>query len=552
MFLKNYIYILLFLRISNGVFSQSSCSFFSTYFGGNQFDEIKSVCVDSNKNSYVIGNTYSTNLPVTPGLINDTASGNYDIYIAKFDSCGALIWSTYFGDLGYESAEKMELSNDGNIVFCGYTNSVNTPTTPGCFQSSNNGGYDCFITKINPNGTIMWSTFFGKSGGDFAFDLKIDAVDNVIIGGTSTSTNLYTTLSSFQPNHRGNTDAFVARFSKNGLLKWCTYYGGNGSEDIHALTVDLNCNIIGVGESFSSNLHISTGAFQSTNDGSSDTYIIKLDSNCVRVFSTYIGGSGSDDAWGLVCDSLNNIYVAGHTTSFDFDTTALAYQTIPNGGSDCYITKWSPTGTLMTSTLFGGLQNDNSCRLILFSSNQLLLLSETESQNLPVFPSSQQSLLSGSYDMYLVSLDANNLSPTWATYFGGSSSEDATDLKIIDKSHIIFCGSSNSTNYPVTPSSFQPTHNSGADGVITKLFIPNSNSTTIFEKTNSSLLEIYPNPFDDYLIIKSPTSFIVEIKNLFGQIVYSSKNNRYISTKEFKQGVYIVSVNSKSYRFIKQ
>lgn len=552
MFLKNYIFIFIGFVINNYCFSQTSCSYFSTYFGNNQFDEIKSVCVDSNKNSYVIGNTYSTNLPVTPGLINDTASGNYDIYIAKFDSCGTLIWSTYFGDLGYESAEKMELSNDGNVVFCGYTNSVNTPTTPGCFQSSNNGGYDCFITKINPNGTIIWSTLFGKSGGDFAFDLKIDALDNIIIGGTSTSTNLYTTLSSFQPNHRGNTDAFVARFSKNGLLKWCTYYGGNGSEDIHALTVDLNCNIIGVGESFSSNLHISTGAFQSTNDGSSDTYIIKLDSNCVRVFSTYIGGSGSDDAWGLVCDSLSNIYVAGHTTSFDFDTTALAYQTISNGGSDCYITKWSPTGTLMTSTLFGGLQNDNSCRLILFSSNQLLLLSETESQNLPVFPSSQQSLLSGSYDMYLVSLDANNLSPTWATYFGGSSSEDATDLKIIDKSHIIFCGSSNSTNYPITPSSFQPTHNSGADGVITKLFIPNSNSTTIFEKTNSSLLEIYPNPFDDYLIIKSPTSFIVEIKNLFGQIVYSSKNNRYISTKEFKQGVYIVSVNSKSYRFIKQ
>ena len=263
--LKSVFFLTIFLLVKAYLISQQTCSNFSTYFGGNQFDEIKSVCVDVNKNSYVIGNTYSNDLPVTLGLINDTASGNYDVFLAKFDSCGALIWSTYFGGIGYESAEKMEITHDGNIVFCGYTTSVTTPTTLGCFQPNNNGGYDCYLTKITPNGLIVWSTFFGKSGGDFAFDLKIDAVDNIIIGGTSTSTNLYTTPFSFQPNHKGNTDAFIARFSKNGLLKWCTYYGGAGSEDIHALAVDLNCNIIGVGESFSNNLNTSSTAFQSIN-----------------------------------------------------------------------------------------------------------------------------------------------------------------------------------------------------------------------------------------------------------------------------------------------
>lgn len=542
----------IFLLVKAYLISQQTCSNFSTYFGGNQFDEIKSVCVDVNKNSYVIGNTYSNDLPVTLGLINDTASGNYDVFLAKFDSCGALIWSTYFGGIGYESAEKMEITHDGNIVFCGYTTSVTTPTTVGCFQQNNNGGYDCYLTKITPNGLIVWSTFFGKSGGDFAFDLKIDAVDNIIIGGTSTSTNLYTTPFSFQPNHKGNTDAFIARFSKNGLLKWCTYYGGAGSEDIHALAVDLNCNIIGVGESFSNNLNTSSTAFQAINEGASDTYIIKLDSTCTRVFSTYLGGSGSDDALGLVCDSLNNIYVAGHTNSNDFDTTAFTYQTTHNGGIDCYLTKWSPTGTLVKSTLFGGALNDYSSRLIGISSTEVLLLTETESINLPTYTFSQQTSLMGSYDMYLTSFDMNTLFPTWGTYNGGAIVEDATDIKLINSNEVVVCGSSNSTDYLVTSGAYQPLLNNSTDGVITKLTITKNLSTVIENKYLESTIEIYPNPFSDYLFIKSKKPLLIEVKTLLGETIYRRTNDDYISTKDLSPGVYIVTVNSKSYRFIKQ
>lgn len=542
--------VFLFVKVS--LISQPTCSYFSTYFGGNQFDEIKSVCVDVDKNSYVIGNTYSNDLPITTGLINDTASGNYDVFLAKFDSCGALIWSTYFGGIGYESAEKMEMTHDGNIVFCGYTTSVTTPTTVGSFQPANNGGYDCYLTKINPNGLIIWSTFFGKSGGDFAFDLKVDVVDNIIIGGTSTSTNLYTTPLSFQPNHKGNTDAFIARFSKSGQLKWCTYYGGAGSEDIHALAVDLNCNIIGVGESFSNNLNTSASAFQSINEGASDTYIIKLDSNCTRVFSTYIGGSGSDDAWGLVCDSLDNIYVAGHTNSVDFDTTALSYQTAHNGGVDCYLTKWSPTGTLIKSTLFGGALNDYSSRLISVSSSEILLLTETESTNLPIYTFSQQSSLMGSYDMYLATFDMNTLFPTWGTYYGGTIVEDATDIKLVNNSEFVVCGSSNSTDYPVSSGAYQPSLNNSTDGVITKINITKTVSTIIEENFLDPIVEIYPNPFNDYLYIKSKKPLIIEVKTLLGETIYRRTNDDYISTKDLSPGVYIVTANSKSYRFIKQ
>jgi hypothetical protein len=484
--MRKFVTVFIFCTASIFIPAQNSCAFFSTYFGGTQSDEIKSVCIDGDKNSYLLGNTYSTGLPVTAGLINDTHSGNYDAFIAKMDSCGSLVWCTYFGGANFDSGEKITILHDGSLVFCGYTNSLNTPTTTGCFQAGNNGSYDCFLTKIAPNGTIIWSTFFGKSGGDFAYDIKTDALDHIIIGGTTTSTGLYTTstglyttAASFQQNHKGSTDAFIARFSKDGALRWCTYYGGNSSEDIHSLYVDADYNIIGAGGSFSTNLNTSPGSFQTLNEGGADAYLIKLDSNCARVFSTYFGGSGTDDAWGLSCDGSGNIYLGGHTNSVDFDTTALSYQTFNNGYNDWYLSKWSPTGSLMVSTLFGGTGNDFLVRMVSHPQAGLFLLGKTESTALPVIGNNNQQNNAGNYDSFLAEFDMNTLRPTWTSYYGGSGEEEPLDLIISGTSFIEFSGSTNSTDYPLSQTPYQSTLQTSIDGFITKLALENNTPASI-------------------------------------------------------------------------
>lgn len=546
---------MLFLIFALKVGAQT-CASFSTYFGGTQFDEIKSVCVDVNKNNYIIGNTYSVDLPITMGLISDTALGNYDVFLAKFDSCGSLIWCTYFGTPNFDSGEKIKMTNDGNLVFCGYTSGVNLPVSSGCFQPSNNGGYDCFLTKITPSGTIIWSTYFGKSNGDFAYDVSVDALDNVIIGGTSTSTNLYTTPSSFQPNHKGSTDAFVARFSKVGILKWCTYYGGSGGEDIHALAIDSDYNIIGIGGTFSTNLNTSASAYQAFNEGSPDAYIIKLDSNCVRVFSSYIGGTGLEDAWGVATDVSNTIYLAGHTNSPDFDTTAFAYQTIKQGSlSDWYLTKWSPSGSLLNSTLFGGFNNDLLLRMVFVSPNHLMLLGKTESSNMPIIGTNNQLTLSGGYDGFLTLFDVTSMFPIWSSYYGGSLEEDPLDIVANYSSSIVFVGSTNSTDYPLSVSPYQSTLNNSNDGMMTKLPLPNLTSTHINNFSTNLVSTVSPNPFNDFIYINNIPTVSVEIKNTLGQQVYFEKGNAVVNTSALLPGAYFVTVTqkefSKTYKLIK-
>lgn len=557
---KNQIYLIIFFNLVIFKLNSQTCNYVSSYFGGNQQDEIKSVCVDANKNSYILGNTYSTDLPITPGKINDTHSGDYDSFLCKFDSCGVLKWCTYFGTSAYDSGERMVLTNDGNIVFCGYTSGVTSHTTAGCFQPISGGGYDCFITKINPNGNIIWSTYFGKSGGDFAFEIKADNFDNIIIGGTTTSTNLYTTPSSFQQVKQANTDAFIARFDKNGQLKWSTYYGGNNSEDIHALSTDQNFNIIGIGGSYSTNLSTSIGAYQTLNDGLLDGYIIKLDSNCNRIFSTYIGGSAIDDLWGNVTDAAGNIYISGHTTSPDFDLTVGAFQTSNNGNNDMFVSKLSPTGNLLTSTLIGGALNDINSRMILSSPNELTLLGKTESSDFPILGSSIQPTKGASYDALIAKFSTINLMPFWTSFYGGNGDEDAWDCVSTSNSNFIFVGGTNSTNYPVSLAAYQPTLNLSVDGIFTKLDVGTLISTsTINLNEFENTISIYPNPTKEKIKITSNLPYLISCFNTLGQNITTKisiidENN--INIEQFDNGIYFLTItteqNSKTYKIIKR
>lgn len=544
------IYLIFFLHSTIFELNSQTCNYVSSYFGGIQKDEIKSVCVDLNKNSYILGNTYSTDLPITPGKINDTHSGDYDAFLCKFDSCGILKWCTYFGTSAYDNGEKIALTNDGNIVFCGYTSGVTSHTTLGCFQPSTGGGYDCFITKINPNGTIIWSTYFGKSGGDFAFEIKVDNFDNVIIGGTTTSSNLYTTAASFQQIKEANTDAFISRFDKNGQLKWCTYYGGNGSEDIHALSIDQNYNIIGIGGSFSTNLSTSVGAYQTINDGLMDGYVIKLDSNCVRIFSTYIGGSGIDDLWGNTTDAIGNIYISGHTNSTDFDLTPGAYQTSNKGNYDTFVSKFSQTGNFLISTLIGGNLNDINTRMILTSTNEITLLGKTESNDFPMLGSPIQPTKGASYDAIIAKFTTLNLMPNWTSFYGGNADEDAWDCVTTGNSNFIFVGGSNSTNYPISVAAYQPTLNISGDGIFTKL-----NFGNLIQTSNSNLIKseneniIYPNPTQGKIKINSTLPYTISCFNSLGENIsteISIIDESNISLDRLDNGIYYLTITTKN------
>lgn len=445
-----------------------TCPQFSTYFGKSQIDELKGLCRDNSGNTYAIGNTQSNDLPVTAGAFQSVYKNNYEAFLVKFDSCGALVWCTYFGTQGFDSGEKIAFSpTDSSIVFTGYTDGSDLDTTFNCFQPGSSGLYECFLAKFNLNGTARWVTYFGGTNQDFSYAITIDQKGNIVIGGTSLSTSIHTNSLSFQQNLIGAVDAFIARFNKQGQLKFSTFYGGTNAEDIHDVATDVDGNVIGVGGSFSNNLSTSAGCMQASSNGGMEVYVIKLDSLGNRLFSTYLGGSGVDDCYGVCVDQQKNIYLTGHTTSSDFYKTAVSQQTTVAGSNDNYCLKLTPSGTLVWSTIFGGTSMDLNVHCKIDASNNVYSLINSQSNDFPMVGTANYTVFSGSNDLVVAKINANG-QLIWTSYKGGSGSDNPGDL-VLFKNKILVAGATSSSDFPVITNNYQMNNAGQDDGFLTSI-----------------------------------------------------------------------------------
>jgi len=521
------LYILFFSFLFLKVVSQP-CPQISTYFGKSQIDELKGVCKDTKGNIYAIGNTTSNDLPVTTGAFQSLLKGNYDAFLVKFDSCGLLIWCTYFGTSGFDSGEKIAYSSDSSIVITGYTDGTDLDTTYNCFQPINNGGYDCYLAKFNLSGQPKWITYFGGTQSDFSFALTLDKKNNIIIGGTSLSPTIHTTSQSFQQNLSGAVDAFITRFNSNGELRFSTFYGGTNAEDIHDVATDIDGNIIGVGGSFSNNLNTSTLCLQASSNGGMDIYVIKLDSVGNRVFSTYIGGNAADDSYGVCTDPQKNIYLTGHTASNDFYRTAISHQTIIAGSNDNYCLKLTPTGNLIWSTIFGGAFIDNNVHCKIDANNNVYSLINSQSNNFPMLGTGNYTVHNGSNDMVLAKINSTG-QLIWTTYKGGSGDEICGDL-VLMKNKIIIGGTSSSADFPVISNNYQLINAGQSDGFLTTI-------STLSINIDVAVEDYLPQRCNTYLGVGFNNSYtLYSVCDYVERIVVSDILGRKIAEMKVKDG----------------
>ena len=317
---------------------------YSTYLGGNNFDNGNSIAVDGAGDAYVTGATSSSNFPTTAGAFQTTLVGSSNAFVAKLNPAGsALIYSTFLGGSGGDSGFGIAIDGAGNAYVAGRTSSSNFPTTAGAFQTAfGTGPDDAFVTKLNPMGTaLVYSTFIGTD--DEAFAIAIDSSGNAYITGTVSSASLPTTAGAFQTTFGGGYDTIVVKLNAAGsALVYSTYLGGSGLESGESIALDGAGDAFVAGFTNSTNFPVTPGAFQPTyGGGSSDVFLTKLNAlGSSLIYSTYQGGSATDSGRGLAVDSAGNAYVTGDTASPNFPVTAGAFQTTFNGSGDGFVSKF--------------------------------------------------------------------------------------------------------------------------------------------------------------------------------------------------------------------
>jgi hypothetical protein len=264
-------------------------------------------------------------------------------------------YSTYLGGAGQDSARAITTDASGYAYVTGYTDSTDLPAAIP-YQGGNGGSVDVFVAKLNAAGNaLIYCTYLGGNLDDRAYALAIDASANIYVAGWTYSANFPTTSTSFQRVLAGGRDAFVTKLSSNGSrLVYSTYLGGTDNEAAYGLGLDSSGSAYLAGETHSTNFPL-RGAYQAVNRGRQEAFVAKLSPDGASLdWSTYLGGSGDDKVNSLALDSSGNVYVAGGTTSTNFPTV-LPLQSTNAGGQDAFVTKISAGGsTLSYSTYLGG------------------------------------------------------------------------------------------------------------------------------------------------------------------------------------------------------
>jgi uncharacterized protein (TIGR03437 family) len=352
---------------------------YSTYLGGSGNDFGKAIAVDAMGNAYVAGNTFSTNFPTRNPFQASFGGRIFDAFITKLNPAGsALVYSSYLGGGSMEECLGIAIDPAGNAYVTGYTFSTNFPTA-NAFQGTKVGSgttnCDAFVTKVNANGALAFSTYLGGSNDDYGRRIAADAAGNCYFTGMTLSTN-FPTANPLQAQHGGGTyDAYAGKFNANGsALVYSTYLGGSSYDEGLAIAVDGSGAAYITGATGSNNFPTASpiqGTFQGgTGDSQvrftmggtgiilftvrTDTFALKLNgSGAALLYSTYLGGSGDDFGQALVLDGAGNAYVAGRTSSTNFPTANPLQAAFAGGGifnNDAVITKIAD-GTSTIGTL---------------------------------------------------------------------------------------------------------------------------------------------------------------------------------------------------------
>ncbi|MDQ3135744.1 MAG: SBBP repeat-containing protein [Acidobacteriota bacterium] len=415
---------------------------YSTYLGGSGGEEARGIAVDSSGNAYVAGFTSSTDFPTANSIQATKGATNEDAFVTKLNATGsALVYSTYLG--GGESSEFGEaiaVDASGNAYVTGSTFSDDFPTVNPIQATFGGGSTDAFVTKINAAGTaIVYSTYLGGNGdaaisgvgGESGRGITADSSGNTYVTGEINSTNFPTANAIQATFGGGGADAFVTKINAAGsAFVYSTYLGGSAQDSGEGIKADASGTAYVAGFTVSTNFP-TANALQGTNGGGQDAFVTKINAaGSALIYSTYLGGTGGEIAFGIAVDASGSVYLGGSTGSSTTFPVANAIQCARNGGQDIFVTKFNQAGSaLVYSTYLGGSGADDGQGIAVDSSNNAYVTGSTTSTDFPT------------------------LNPIQSTNGGGSPFGDAFVTKLNDALSPNPCATPNPTPTPTPTAS---------------------------------------------------------------------------------------------------
>ncbi|MGE0528946.1 MAG: SBBP repeat-containing protein, partial [Bdellovibrionales bacterium] len=384
---------------------------YSTYLGGSGNDYGNGIAVDSTGSTYVVGETYSSNFP-TLNPFQGTLSGTSDVFVTKFGPLGDLLYSTYLGSSDIDRGNAIAVDAAGNAYITGYAIGSTYPTTTGAYDTS--GSYDAFVTKLSPSGdSLLYSTYLGSSLAttpDIGYGIAVDEMGQAVVTGTT-------------PSFMGN------------------------------------------------NFPTTTGAFQTTyGGGSSDAFVTKFNADgSDLIYSSYLGGSSSEIGYAVALDPEGYAYITGKTSSSNFPTTTMTYDTILGGSNDIFVTKVAIDGTSKEYSTYLGGSGDDFGRGIAVDIDGHAYITGYTAGSYPISGGFQPTYGSGTYDAVVTKLATDGKSLLYSSYLGGSGDDYGYAIALDPDNNVYLTGSTTSGSGFNTTHALYSSISGTSDAFVTKV-----------------------------------------------------------------------------------
>lgn len=430
----------------------------------NPLDRVNSAAAGADGTLYLAGVSLMKNTPIDPSQLS---AGEGNAFVARLSGDGSkLFYLVYLDKSGLSEARAVAVDGAGNVYVTGATRAENFPVVHALrSECSRNGsgecGQDAFVAKLDRKGIIVFATRLGATGDTTGNAIAVDSKGNILVGG---STNAYdfATSTAAQTAPGGGSDAFVALLAGDGsALRFVSYLGGSGDEEIRGLAVASDDSAVVTGATSSADFP-TRNALQSQcrtagNQACNQAFVAKLSPDGTHFdYSTYLGGSARNSGNAVAIDAEGFAYVAGTTSSTDFPVTNSLQSAA--GSNDAFVVKIAPDGSALGfATLLGGRGSDRANSIAVDSSGKVHVAGSTQSLDFPTRSAFQTGCGkrndgSCSVDGFVATLDSQGKQLHFSSYLGGHNSDLIRAIAVDSQGSAYVAGWTSSPDFPLSGS----------------------------------------------------------------------------------------------------
>lgn len=540
------IFTTLFVLIFSQLISQTTSWPWAKRAGGAQHDAGQSIVTDASGNSYVSGYFGSPAVSFGSYTLTNATATLTDIFLAKYDVSGNVVWAKSFGGSGSENAISIHLSVGGSVYMTGYFSS--TLLTFGTYTLNGSGNKDFFIAKFDSNGNVLWAKSAGGSQDDFAYSVTTDPAGNVIAAGYFESGLI--TFGSTTLTNSGVADYFIVKHDPAGNVLWAKNGSHTRADIARSVAADASGNIYMTGYFYGSTMVFGTYTLTNTSVTTPpvsdpegvDMFLVKYDASGNVLWAKSAGGR--EHEYGIAVSLVSgDVYLGGYFSSNSF---AIGTSTLMNANTnttnDIFIAKYDVNGNEIWANSAGGTNWDYLSAINTDASGNLYVSGQYQSISMSF--GSNTLLNMGTYDGFLAKYDVlgNSL---WAVNVGGDANDNVMGISFDAAGDGYITG-----YYLSTALTFSTTvlNNSGNfDVYVAKLSEVN---VGIKELSPDQFMNLYPNPCNGQFFINikdQAEKSNITLSNTLGEVLMSKEipwGKSMVDLSTCRDGIYFVTITS--------